>query len=225
MTEDSVEDGEDTGETKVTVRVPLGTRLALTSVLERHQAFTHKLRSEHKARLKHLTPEQRDILRAEQRQELHALRSHGELLDKKDVLVAFGLRREVQARGWNHPWQDMDWNEIPMGLFPGSTRNRSYPETLSLRLPATLVEQVRAGCWTASKETIRQLQQWRPDHPALVLDPRAAAHEEQAAAQYQQLAAGVTTTGEVYRAGIRQGLHAAMHAAPPLITTLDPAPR
>ncbi|MEU5335640.1 hypothetical protein AB0G51_20260 [Streptomyces asoensis] len=88
----------DSGETKVTVRVPLGTRLALTSGLEQHQAWTQQLKAHHRAQLKGLTPA-RDTLRAEQRQGLDDLRSRGSLLDKRDLLIAFGLRQELQARG------------------------------------------------------------------------------------------------------------------------------
>ncbi len=48
--------------------------------------------------------------------------------------------------------------------------------------------------------------------------PAAARHpaeERAAAAEYRRLSAGVTTTGEVYRAGIRRGLRAALHTPPP----------
>jgi hypothetical protein len=88
----------------VSVRAPLGTRLALKSVLKQHQAWAQRLQAHHKASLKNLKPAQRDHLLDEQHQELHALRRQGELLDTRDTLVAFGLRQEVQARGWDHPW-------------------------------------------------------------------------------------------------------------------------
>ncbi|MFD4998650.1 hypothetical protein [Streptomyces buecherae] len=90
-----LEGDEDDGEARVTVRVPVGTRLALTSVLERHRVWTQQLRARHQARLKTIAPAQRVLLRGEQHQELHTLRSQGELLDTRDVLVAFGLRQEV----------------------------------------------------------------------------------------------------------------------------------
>ncbi|MEU9136907.1 hypothetical protein AB0D33_13205 [Streptomyces sp. NPDC048404] len=226
MAKEGSRSGEDTDETKVTVRVPLGTRLALRSVLEQHQAFVRKLRSSHQARLKELTPAQRDVLRAGQHQELLALRRHGGLLDNGNALVTFGLRREVEARGWDRPWPDVDGEGVPMDLLPISGGG-GYPERLSLLLPATLVEQVHAGCWPVSKESIGQLGQWRGNHAAGVLRPQATAPEEQAAAaEYRCLAAGVTETGEVYRAGIRRGLHAALQAMPsPQITVLGPEPR
>lgn len=221
------EEDADEGGARVTVKVPLGTRLAMTSVLEQHQAWAQRLREHHKARLKSVEPAHRDDLLAEQHRELHALRSQGELLDKREALVSFGLRQELRARGWDRPWPDVNLVEIPLGRFPGSTSTDSYPETLPLRLPAALVEQVSAGCWSTSEESVRQLWRWRENHPTAVLRPQATRPEEQAAAEeYRRLSAGVTTTGEVYRAGIRRGLRAAVQAAPPpLITALGPAPR
>ncbi|HEY8986367.1 MAG TPA: hypothetical protein VIU15_43195 [Streptomyces sp.] len=212
-----VGEDEDTGETKVTVRVPLGTRLALTSGLERHQAWSQQLKAHHRAQLKGLTPAQRDTLRGEQRQALDVLRSCGGLLDKRDLLIAFGIRQELQARGWDRSWTGVDWEEIPMGLLPAALVS-GYPESLSLSLPATLVEQVRAGCWASSRESIRRLRQWRADYSAAVLQSRDGPPE----AEYERLAAGVTTTGEVYRAGVRRGLHAALHVPTPPITALAP---
>ncbi|MGW0652678.1 hypothetical protein ACWD4T_28380 [Streptomyces umbrinus] len=221
---ENFEEEEDEGTARVSVRAPLGTRLALTSVLERHQAWTQQLQAHHKACLANLKRVQRDRLLDEQHQELHALRRQGELLDTRDTLVAFGLRQEVQARGWDHPWPDVDPVEIPLGRCPGSTRTGSYPETLPLRLPGALVDQVSAGCWSTSKESIHQLWQWRDDHAPSVLRPDATQSEEQAAAaEYRRLAAGITTTGEVYRAGIRRGLHAALHTpTPPPVRALAP---
>ncbi|MGW6586390.1 hypothetical protein [Streptomyces globisporus] len=216
---------EEEGTARVSVRAPLGTRLALKSVLEQHQVWAQQLQAHYKARLKSLRPAQRDHLLVEQHRELHALRRQGELLDTRDALVAFGLRQEVQSRGWDHPWPDVDLVEMPLGRFPGSTRTGSYPETLPLRLPGALVDQVSAGCWSTSKESIHQLWQWHDDHRPGVLRPDATRPEEQAAAaEYRRLAAGVVTTGEVYRAGIRRGLHAALHTpTPPPIAALAPS--
>ncbi|MDC2960427.1 hypothetical protein PO587_38990 [Streptomyces gilvifuscus] len=202
----------------MTVRVPLGTRLALTSGLERHQAWTHQVKAHHRAQLKGLTPAQRGTLRAELRQALDVLRSRGRLLDKRDLLIAFGLRQELHARRWDRSWNGAEWEEIPMGLLPAALVS-TYPESLSLSLPATLVEQVRAGCWSSSKETIRRLHKWRADYSDAVLQSR----EGPPKAEYKRLAAGVTTTGEVFRAGIRRGLRAALHApTPPSLTALAP---
>ncbi|WP_430379285.1 hypothetical protein [Streptomyces sp. B1-3] len=215
MEYDDVGADEDSGQTKVTVRVPLGTRLALTSGLERHQVWTQQMKAHHRRQLKGLTPAQRDILRAEQRQELDVLRSRGSLLDKRDRLIAFGLRQELQARGWDRSWwTGVEWEEIPMGLVPAAPVSTN-PETLSLSLPAMLVEQVRSGCWFSSRESIRRLRQWRADDTAAVLQSRKGPPQE----EYRRLADGVTTTGEVYRAGIRRGLQAALHLpTPPVVT-------
>jgi hypothetical protein len=210
MEYDDFGEDEDTGGMKVTVRVPLGTRLALTSGLERHQAWTQQLKAHHRAQLKGLTPTQKDTVRGGQRQVLDDLRSRGSLLDKRDLLIAFGLRQELQARGWDRSWTGAEWEEIPMGLLPAALVSR-YPESLSLFLPAAVVEQVRAGCWSSSKQSIRGLQKWRADASAAILQSREGPPE----AEYERLAAGVTTMGEVYRAGIRRGLQAALHTPTP----------
>ncbi|TCR15947.1 hypothetical protein [Streptomyces sp. BK205] len=219
---ENFEEEEDEGTARVSVRTPLGTRLALKSVLERHQDWAQRFQAHYKARLKSLKPAQRDHLLVEQHRELHALRRQGELLDTRDALVAFGLRQEVQARGWDHPWPDVDLLRIPLGRLPGSTGTGSYPEALPLRLPGVLVDQVSAGCWSTSKESIHQLWQWRDDHAPGVLRPDATRPEEKAAAaEYRRLAAGVVTTGEIYRAGIRRGLQAALHLpTPPAVTAV-----
>ncbi|MEU0786821.1 hypothetical protein ABZ341_35300 [Streptomyces sp. NPDC006173] len=183
------------GRTKVTVRVPLGTRLALTSVMERQQACGRRLLTHDKDRLGN--------------EELLALRGGGELLDKRGTLVVFGLRQEVAVRGWDRSWQGVDIGEIPPGLLPDGT---SFPEALSLWLPTALVEQVSAGCWTVSEDCVRRLRQWRDSHTVTVLRSHSVVPQEHAtAAEYCHLAAGITEPDEVYRAGIMRGLHAALH--------------
>ncbi|MEU2955924.1 hypothetical protein [Streptomyces xanthochromogenes] len=212
MEYDDVGEGEDSGETRVTVRVPLGTRLALTSGLERHRAWAQQSKAQHRKQLKGLTPSQQNTLRAEQRQALDDLRSGGSLLDKRGLLIAFGVRQELQAQGWDRSWTGMEWEEITPGLLPAAMGN-SYPESLSLSLPATLVEQVGAACWSSSRESIGRLRQWRADYTAAAPPPRGTPPE----AEYKRLAAGVTTTGQVYRAGIRRGLQAALQTPTPLL--------
>ncbi|MEU9521841.1 hypothetical protein [Streptomyces sp. NPDC048224] len=176
------------------------------------------MKAHHRAQLKGLTPPQKDILRGKQRQALDDLRSRGSLLGKRDLLIAFGLRQELQTRGWDRSRPGVEWEEIPVGLLPAAFVS-SHPESLSLSLPATLVEQVRAGCWSSSMQSIRGLQKWRADASTAVLQPREGPPE----AEYERLAAGVTTTGEVYRAGIRRGLQAALHTpTPPSHTDLGP---
>ncbi|MGQ4374797.1 hypothetical protein ACN6K9_001668 [Streptomyces sp. SAS_267] len=216
MEDDDVGEDEDTGVTKVRVRVPLGTRLALTSMVERHQVWAQQLKAQHRAQLKGLTAAQRDILRAEQRQALRVLRSRGSLLDKRGLLIAFGVRQELRDRGWDHSWSGVDWQEIPMGLLSGGIGNR-YPECLALSLPVTLVEQLCAGCWTSSKKSIDRLRKWHADHSAIVQS--RARLLEGPAAEYERLAASVITAGDVYRAAIRRGLHAVLHAPTSLPNT------
>ncbi|CAL9327453.1 hypothetical protein [Streptomyces sp. enrichment culture] len=79
------EEEEDEGTARVSVRAPLGTRLALKSVLEQHQVWAQRLQAHYKARLKSLSPAQRDHLLVEQHRGLHTLRRQGELLDTRDA--------------------------------------------------------------------------------------------------------------------------------------------
>ena len=213
MEYDDIEEGEGQRRDESDRPIPLGTRLALTSGLERHRAWTQQSQAQHRKQLKGLTPSQQNTLRAEQRQALDDLRSRGSLLDKRGLLDRrTGYARNYRTGAGTAPGRVWNGRRMPPELVPAAMGN-SYPESLSLSLPATLVEQVGAACWSSSRESIGRLRQWRADYTAAAPPSR----ETPPAAEYRRLAAGVTTTGQVYRAGNRRGLQAALQTPTPLL--------
>ncbi|MFG3429743.1 hypothetical protein [Streptomyces californicus] len=156
--------------------------------------FTYRLPREEAARV-----------RAAWREEVERLRMGGELLDTLDVLGAFGVRAELRARGWDRRWPPLP-PEAPAekGRWPGS-RDRHYTGSLTLRLPAELAAQTRAGCWDVSREAIAELRRWRDRNPGTVRDTTELA-------LYEQHAVNITTPGDIWRAAIRRSLTAAQSA-------------
>ncbi|TLQ39169.1 hypothetical protein [Streptomyces marianii] len=150
--------------------------------------YTYRLPREEAARV-----------RAAWRAEVERLRLAGELLDTLDVLGAFGVRAELRARGWDRRWPPLP-PEAPAekGRWPGS-RDRRYSGSLTLRLPAELAAQTRAGCWDVSKEAIAKLRRWRDRNPGTVRDVDQLR-------LYEQHAANITTPGDIWRAAIRHTL-------------------
>ncbi|WP_405550502.1 hypothetical protein OG215_35995 (plasmid) [Streptomyces globisporus] len=167
--------------------------------------FTYRMPREEAARV-----------RAAWREEVERLRTKGELLDTLDVLGAFGVRAELRARGWDRRWPPLP-PEAPAekGRWPGS-RDLHYTGSLTLRLPAGLAAQARAGCWDASKEAITELRRWRDRNPGTVRDTTELA-------LYEQHAVNITTPGDIWRAAILRALTGTQSApsctsAPPAVT-------
>ncbi|GLF99932.1 hypothetical protein [Streptomyces yaizuensis] len=150
--------------------------------------YTYRLPREEAARV-----------RAAWRAEVERLRTAGELLDTLDVLAAFGVRAELRARGWDRHWPPLP-PEAPAekGRWPGS-RDRCFAGSLTLRLPAGLAAQTRAGCWDVSKGAIAEVRRWRDRSPGTVRDATELA-------LYEQHAASITTPGDIWRAAIRRSL-------------------
>ncbi|WP_448317317.1 hypothetical protein [Streptomyces sp. CO7] len=96
------------------------------------------------------------------------------------------------------------------GWWPGS-REVGVPERVACRLEAELVERSVAACRATSREAIEGLWAWRQEHPGITPPPqRLDANElERLAgpfAAYERLAAQITTTGTVRRAGLARAL-------------------
>ncbi|MFF9480630.1 hypothetical protein [Streptomyces sp. NPDC014733] len=137
------------------------------------------------------------------------MRERGLLLDSLDALATLGVRREVADRGWDRPWPACPPQARGLGRWPGSA-DGGFPEQLPLRLPAVLENQVRAACWYTSAGAIEALEVWRRRYPQVIPRRRwAPSGLESALETYDRLAARVTTTGEIWRAGIERGMAAA----------------
>ncbi|MFI8932362.1 hypothetical protein ACIG3E_32445 [Streptomyces sp. NPDC053474] len=167
-------------------------------------------------RTRGLTRAQAAAVRAAWRSEQRRLRAAGELLDVRDALVEYGVREELRVRGWDRAWDPAPEEAWDQGRWPGS-RDRGlggYPERVSARLEAALVAQTVAACWWTSWPAIQALRAWRDANPGLT-PPRYRLGEEDLKhvggplAAYERLAVGVTTTGEIWRAGITRGLERA----------------
>lgn len=148
-------------------------------------------------------------VRAAWRQRLAVMRHEGELLDTLDALAAFGVRSELRERGWDRRWPACPPAARTAGRWPGS-REGGYPEQLSFRLPAFLEHQVRAACWYTSAVAITELQDWQDRYrPILPKRRRPPTGLEHIFDIYDRLAARITTTGAIWRAGIQRGIEAA----------------
>jgi len=189
----------------VTARVPFGTRDALKALKPLYKAEQRRARQ-----LALMEPWDARGLPGREAVERRAawyahraeLREDGQLLDTLDAVVMLEVRAELRGRGWDRPWPALPAEALVPGRWPGS-RDGGYPEKIPVRLPAELAARVRAACWHTSAEAIGQLRDWRDRYPdALPTRAFRDDHEDQALAEYEALAAIVTTTGAVWRAAI-----------------------
>ncbi|MCM2424254.1 hypothetical protein [Streptomyces sp. RKAG293] len=202
----------EAGTTTVTARVAYGTKQLLADMRPLFKAERQRARA-----LSTTSPWDWDGLpgreaatkRAQWAMYRAHLREAGELADTLDVLVAFGARAELAARGWDQDWPVLPAQAKNPGRWPG-TRDGGWPERVTVRLPAPLVNQVLAACWHTSEDAIGKLRDWRDKHPDML--PTKAfryAAEDAALAEYEELAAQVTTAGEIWRAAVQRGIAAA----------------
>ncbi|WND32795.1 hypothetical protein RI578_42625 (plasmid) [Streptomyces sp. BB1-1-1] len=188
----------------MTVKVALGTRVELREVVERHRELRRALAGSARWDVRGLSRSEAAVVRAGWRREVARLRDAGEVLDTVDALAVFGVRREVEVRGWCRVWPEAGEEFAGMGRWPGA-RDGGYPEAVSFRLPAGLAWQVRAGCWSVSAEAVAALRDWRDRYPGIVRR-RPEPGGEVALAEYERLADQIVTVGDVLRAGLRRVL-------------------
>ncbi|MCZ4126182.1 hypothetical protein [Streptomyces sp. H39-S7] len=106
-----------------------------------------------------------------------------------------------------------DWPALPAqaknpGRWPG-TRDGDWPERVTIRLPAGLVNQVLAACWHTSADAIGKLRDWRDKHPDMLpTKPVRYPAEDAALAEYEELAAQVTPAGDIWRAAVQHAIAA-----------------
>ncbi|MFI1161862.1 hypothetical protein [Streptomyces sioyaensis] len=221
---------KDEGTVPVTARLAYGTGANLRDLLNQERKRRTAMAADSQWSTERLSRRLATEARAAWRQRLAVMRHEGELLDTLDALVAFGVRQELMERGWDRPWPVYPPRARTAGRWPGS-REGGYPEKLTFRLPARLESQVRAACWYTSAAAICELQDWQ-DKYRLVLPKRrwAPAGLEHALEMYDRLAAEVTTTGAIWRAGVRRGTEAAIRLRakpqrPPELCPPDVRPR
>ncbi|OEV13212.1 hypothetical protein [Streptomyces nanshensis] len=198
----------------VSVWAPFGARDRLKRVVEAEQPRGIMLRSEPAWRTYGLSRVEAAKVRARRRAELQRRRAEGELLDTQDAVIAWGVRQELRARGWDREWPAAPEAAWDQGKWPGS-RDGGFAEKISVRLDWLLVERTVAACWETSREAIEALRRWRDEHPGLVT-PRSRPDKEGREqlvgplAEYERLSAQVTTPGQIWRGGLERGLaHAA----------------
>lgn len=202
------------GTTAATAWVVAGTRARMTDALEMEKRRRIILSSHSSWQTRGLSREGAAAVRDRWRLEVERLRGTAQLLDTIDTLTASGIGRELEERGWSKEWPAVPSEARALGgRWPGS-RTGGFPESVPMRLPSELAEQVLAACWHTSAESIRKIRRWRDLYPDMVPPASAPAADEldglpDPLAEYERLAAKVTTVGVIYRAGIKRGIKAA----------------
>jgi hypothetical protein len=188
-----------------TAWVEFGTRERMTSALDREKSRRIMLSSEQRWRIQGLSRDQALEVRQRWREHVDQLREAGKLLDVVDVLAAYGIRRELTRRGWNHDWPEVPVEARISNRWPGS-HDGGYPESIPLRLPGDLADRVLSACWHTSSEAIRGIREWSAELGIPVPRRPPSTVGEDALAEYERLAAQVTTVGDIYRAGLKHGI-------------------
>lgn len=191
-----------------TAWVEFGTRERMTAALEREKSRRIMLSSEQRWRTRGLSRDQAMDVRRRWRDHVDQLREAGRLLDVVDVLAAYGIRQELARRGWNRDWPEVPVEARISNRWPGS-HDGGYPESIPLRLPGDLADQVLSACWHTSCEAIRGIREWSAELGIPVPRRPPSAVGEGALAEYERLAAQVTTVGDIYRAGLKHGIETA----------------
>lgn len=200
-----------TGKALVTAKVRFEARERLTAELEWQRARRRELSGGEPWRTAGLPRREAAGVRAGWRRELGRLREAGELLDTVDVLAVWGIRAELEARGWwERRWPAVPDEAMDPGRWPGS-RDGGFEKAVPLRLPQPLARRVYAACWHTSSASIEALRDWRDRNPDAVPRRRWSSLEEleDPLREYVRLAGGVTTVGEVWRGGLDRGIEAA----------------
>jgi hypothetical protein len=128
-------------------------------------------------------------------------RERGLVLDTAGAVLAWGVRRELEVRGWDADWSPPEGVTDLPGRWYGS-QGRGWPEHVAASLPVALVDQVRAACWETSREAITALREWRDDHPDPLPRRLPGGRPNPEMVVYEELAAQVTTPGQIWRAGL-----------------------
>lgn len=192
------------GTVSVTACVPYGTQAQLENLKMFFDAERARARTLSMASTEGLSRREASARRTLWEEQKEQLRRRGQLTDSLVALVIGGLCREIEAREWNRDWPDVP--RQTRGRWPGSPQGE-WPEEVSVRLPADLVQTVRAACWHTCRKEIGLLYAWREQHPkARPTCPSRPRCDAAALNEYKELASKIITTGEIWRAAVARGI-------------------
>ncbi|MFY7068976.1 hypothetical protein ACOQFV_24225 [Nocardiopsis changdeensis] len=138
------------------------------------------------------------------RREFAAAVVAGGVRPKAELLVGDALVAELGERGWlAGPVPEVDRDMVPVARWPGTGTGepgRAWRGVVNARVRADLPQRTVAGCWEHSAAAVTALIAWRDAHPKLV----HRRDDPDAWAEYDRLATGVLTPGDVYRAALRR---------------------
>lgn len=194
----------------VTARVKPGVRKALGDVVEEHKDCRRAWAALERWSIEGLSPEERDARRGQWRTFLAGLRRSGLILDTVDRVAEVGVLAELARRGWDHAWPRVPEAGKLKGRWPGSARGEMFPESVPFVLPEALARRVHAACWHTSAPAIKALRAWNTE-AAIVRRQKEKIDE---VVEYQRLLGGITTVGDIGRAGLDVGIEQAQAALP-----------
>lgn len=205
-----------TGVSPVTAWVREGTRQRLTHALEEQKTRKLVLSAADRWQTFDLSRNEAARVRAAWQAEVVRMRQAGELLDVIDALAVYGIMQELEDRGWaQRRFRRAPAEARLPGRWPGS-RDGGYKESVQLRLPSKVAAKVLDACWGTSAPYITRLRDWRDRNPGVVVPRGPLGDSEELTgplAEYERLAAHVTTVGDIYRAGLRRGIQTAEELA------------
>lgn len=198
--------GPIAGIVQITAQVPFGTRKELDGLKPFFEEQRTWARDQPEASVAGLTRREADARRGRWGDQKAELRRQGRLTDSLDALATGGLFREIEARGWNRKWAPFPRQARVPGRTPGSPCG-IWEESVTVRLPADLVNIVYAACWHMSKEPKARLEEWKRRHPK-ARPSRASRPEcdEAALEEYRQICAKIIHRGDVWRAAVLNGI-------------------
>lgn len=138
------------------------------------------------------------------RREFVAAVTAGGVRPTAEAVVGAALEAELDARGWlAGPVPQVDREMVPVARWPGTGSGQvgqPWRGVVNARVRADLPQRTVARCWEHSAEAVTALIAWRDAHPKLV----HRSDDPDAWAEYDRLATGVLTPGDVYRAAKRR---------------------
>lgn len=193
------------GTHQVNIRVAFGTRNELDRFKPLFKEQQAGAREQITASLAGMTSREAAARRGRWEDEKAQLRRRGQLIDSLDALVTAGLCTVLKERGWDHEWDVVPRQARARGRScdsPGS----GWPEQVSVRLPADLVDTVRAACWHTSRQARDALEGWKARYPKVRPNqPVGARCDAEALAEYLELCAKINHRGDVWRDTVSSG--------------------